>query len=785
MNTPLTEDHPLRPLLDEEQRCLAMVQLNLTTRDLKDVGKEDYDSVLLDLRDQLAEARLEDVPALVDQMIQAQAVRSRRGLSRALPADPQNPYFGHLRLEENGRTRDVLIGKRSFIDSSAGISIVDWRNAPVSRIFYRYEEGDLYEEEFGERLVAGKVLAKRTVSVSHGKLTRIRSPEGTLVADGKGAWWVLAPQAVPELHGGRGTAVRPPRENQHVPSFRVRQQQRERGQLGLGGEGVLREDKRLPEIAALIDREQFDLITRPDAGVVVLQGGAGSGKTTVLLHRVAYLHFNDPQRFRTRHMRVIVSQPALVNYIGKVLPSLDVGGLPVVTMSDFLLRLRQQVCPRIKRKRVEDAPDAVSRLKKHPAMLKLLDEQVAGMVADMRAELEESTRKLPGGGDVVQKFDAGTSLLSRLLSLKRHLPTAPQPIQDRVGPWLRRAMTDLEDPLGPMQEWLSDRKLIREVFERHAPGTATEGMVEALVSWVDRQATEPDDDSHVDIAARTPVDSAGEDDTDPTWRLDPMDDALMIRLHQLWHGGLVPPGQSAIEFDHVAVDEAQDLSALEIQILADATQRQCLTLAGDTMQRLVFDNAFDSWTGLLSHLRLPTLNVSTLRVAYRSTREVTEVAREILGPLADKEAPVTPRSGAPVEAWRFAELGEEVAFLSEAIRGLMGRERDANLALITRYPAQADTYYQALYNAEVPFIRRVARQDFSFTPGVDVTDVTQVKGLEYDYVIMAGVDLASYPDSVESRHLLHIGATRAAHQLWFVMSGTASQLIPRHLLQQG
>jgi len=63
--------------------------------------------------------------------------------------------------------------------------------------------------------------------------------------------------------------------------------------------------------------------------------------------------------------------------------------------------------------------------------------------------------------------------------------------------------------------------------------------------------------------------------------------------------------------------------------------------------------------------------------------------------------------------------------------------------------------------------------------------VSQVKGLEFDYVVMVEVGEVSYPDTVEARHLLHIGATRAAHQLWLIATGPASKLLPPRLTQDG
>jgi len=79
---------------------------------------------------------------------------------------------------------------------------------------------------------------------------------------------------------------------------------------------------------------------------------------------------------------------------------------------------------------------------------------------------------------------------------------------------------------------------------------------------------------------------------------------------------------------------------------------------------------------------------------------------------------------------------------------------------------------------EVPQLRRIADQDFPFTPGVDVTDVRQVKGLEFDYVVLVDMTAATYPPDDESRHLLHIAATRAAHQLWLIAPGPTSPLVP-------
>jgi DNA helicase-2/ATP-dependent DNA helicase PcrA len=137
-----------------------------------------------------------------------------------------------------------------------------------------------------------------------------------------------------------------------------------------------------------------------------------------------------------------------------------------------------------------------------------------------------------------------------------------------------------------------------------------------------------------------------------------------------------------------------------------------------------------------------------------------------------------------VELFRFADNGEAVGFLADALKELMDTEPRASVAVISRHPEQADLFYQGLLRAETPKVRRIANQDFPFRPGIDVTDVRQVKGLEFDYVILVEVSHATYGSDDEARHLLHIAATRAAHQLWILTSGQPSGLLPQALRER-
>src|SRR3954464_10080248 len=200
-------------VIGEEERLYGQVQARVAIgeedHDRPQLGASDLDSDLLSLRDQISEARAEDLPPLVEQMTRLAALKARLGGGRSLPVDITSPYFAHIRLKEHGKTRDVMVGKRGFIDRSSNVQIVDWRNAPVSRIYYRYEEGDDYEEEIAGRRVEGMVEARRNVSIARGNLRRIGTPQGTYLKSASGDWIQAVGQIAPVLHGGMGKAARP------------------------------------------------------------------------------------------------------------------------------------------------------------------------------------------------------------------------------------------------------------------------------------------------------------------------------------------------------------------------------------------------------------------------------------------------------------------------------------------------------------------------------------------------------------------------------------------------
>jgi DNA helicase II / ATP-dependent DNA helicase PcrA len=776
---PLDEDEVGARIVREELRLLATVLRALDHAEEADrsaaQGRVEDDKRLLELRDDVSVAKPEDLPALFEQMHTLGALRTQRGKGAVGSIDRGSPYFGHIRLDEGGKRRDVLVGSRSYVDSGAGIRVVDWRNAPVSRIYYRYGQGEDYEESLGGRTVEGIVVARRSVSISAGQLTRVAAPEGTF-AKGPSGW-----------------------RRVDVNTAQLWTERKDGPRLGAGREQREGQDKHLSAISAMLDKDQFDLIARPGAGLVAIQGSAGSGKTTVGLHRVAYLAHADPQRFRPDRMLVVVPNEALRHYVGRVLPELDVPGVPVVTFTRYAAKILAFLLPKVPTSFTEETPPVVIRAKTDAAMLRAIDAAAVRLDAVLDARLRQGMARWPDGAKVVQAWEASSpkgstppdqrvSVLAQWLAGKRKLEGAPiaselpdvtKSALEALGHELR---SESRAVLATFDELLTDRSRLDEIFAGH-PAFGP-GQLEQVHAWCVRRAR---------------LRSEGERDGD-TPALDVEDVALLLRIYQAVRGPLATEDGKPIRFSHLFVDEVQDANPIELRVLLDLAQggdQRSVTFAGDVAQRMYAEATgtagkgaapsqsegpeFD-WDRLLGDLGVPHTKIEPLRVSYRSTAEITGFARAVLGPLAHEAEPIATRHGPPVELFTFTSPGEAVAFLADALRQLAREEPYANVALVARFPAQADLYYDGLSRAEVPNVRRVAKQDFTWAPGVDVTDVRQTKGLEFDEVVLLETTAPSYPDGTAARHAMYVGATRAAHQLWCVATDKPSPLLPSAML---
>ncbi|MET0794817.1 MAG: DNA helicase, partial [Polyangiaceae bacterium] len=340
-----------RVVLDQEQRWLGRVRASLAAAStargqaeaqarLRPAALE----VVRALRDEAASASEDDLPALLHELSVRQTLLSRPEAA-ALP-DAESPYIAHLTLREGGEEKHYFLGQHTHLDSVAGVRVVDWRVAPVARIFYGYREGDEYEVEYPGRIAEGCVVARRIVVIERGALRQVVGDGFVLSESADGVWRSRARSSYALGGGDAGHAVQTDATH---PALRA------------------------PTVTALLDAAQFAAISAPPEQALLVQGSAGSGKTTVALHRLARITAVDPERYPLERAQVIVPEEGLARLSRRLLAPLGVGKKThVSTLDDWALGLAQQAFATRLPRLCPETPALVTSLKRHPALYRAL-----------------------------------------------------------------------------------------------------------------------------------------------------------------------------------------------------------------------------------------------------------------------------------------------------------------------------------------------------------------------------------------------------------------------------
>ena len=397
-----------RAIVREELRLLATVQRALGPRASGRTSSAARaqaldDERLLELRDDVAVAKPEDLPALFEQMHHLGALRAQRGRSVSGSVDRASPYFGHLRLEEtvpaaaSGRPGECRrsagatssSASRSYVDSGEGIRIVDWRHAPVSRIYYRYGEGDDYEEQLGDRVVEGG--GRRAARRQH-RRRRARARVGA-------AGHVRARRGRPAGSASARDRSRLETEKR----WAARHGDAAEARLGVGADGQLRQDKHLPAIAAMLDEKQFDAHRAREqrASWPSRAARAAARRPSAC---TAWRTSRSRSRSGSGRTRCSSSCPneALIHYVGRVLPSLGVEGVPVTTFARFAARLvdaaRSRGCRRGSATRRRRSCRAPSRTRRCCAAIDAARRRASEATVDarVRAAMAQVARRRAG-----------------------------------------------------------------------------------------------------------------------------------------------------------------------------------------------------------------------------------------------------------------------------------------------------------------------------------------------------------------------------------------------------
>jgi DNA helicase IV len=679
-----------RAIVEEEEALLAAVQEALALR--RRAGRDgDLVGRLRELREEALESTSKDLPTVFQEMGVVRAVMERVRPD-ALP-EPAAPYFAHLRVREGAEERDYCLGRHTFVDREAGVRVVDWRYAPVAALFYRYREGEEFEEPFPGRVSTGVVAARRVVVVHRGRLARVSTDGATLARGPDGRWRAIRGDHA-ALGGGAGKAARP-------------------GALGTGAGAASRAAAH--DVTALLDPEQFAAISAPPDTPLLVLGSAGSGKTTVALHRLSRIAFEDPRRFPAGRLQVVVPETGLARLAARLLEPLGLDRAAVRTLDAWARGAFQSAFGVPPPRLCEEPPPLVSRLKRHPALYQAL-------------------RRRPRLAD-------------------------PRPALLK----LRRELGDL----------LVDRAFLEAVVQG-AAGDLPVTAIEETIRHTRLQLAPPPDEAFagIDPDRRETLDGKPVSEDTPeaiAGSLDPEDLPILLLMAAL------RGGRAGKRLAHLVVDEAEDVSLLELHVLGRHLAGRSVTVAGDESQQTF--SSYAGWPDALAALGIERAQTVRLETTYRCPRPIAELAHAILGPIAPARPPRAGKDGAPVSRFDFPTEAHAHLFLAGAVRDLLEREPQASVAVIAHAPEVARAFHRLL--ADLPEARLSLDGRFTFRPGVDVTDVGSVKGLEFDYVIVPDASARVYPDGEDARRRLHVAVTRAAHQLWIAAPGTPSPLVAR------
>ncbi len=650
---------------------------------------------LKELREQAGETSADDLPTVLLDM----SVRHRlleRGGRYDLP-DPASPYLAHLKLREGDVERDYCLGSLTFIESRANIRVVDWRVAPIAQVFYRYREGDAFEHELPGRVVEGEVVARRIVVIEKGELRRVVGSDVAIECDAAGVWRSLNRNALELSGGGAQSAARP-------------------GILGVGA--GLKDRVGPADITALLDAEQYAAVSAPPEDALLVLGSAGSGKTTVALHRLARICAAQPHKYPLQHTKVVVPEEGLARLSRRLLAPLGAGSAQVQTLDAWAADLAQRIFEK-ELKIHYDAPGLVVSLKRHPSTYRAFRERFAKLEAE-RCNWQRLRRLI-------------AEQLSNRDFLTRIVADAQGEISGRsIDAVIQHTMRQLADNPRRELSFITDPERLQ----------ALDGKA---------------------IYAGTPEELAGTVD---------IEDLPIMLFLRIWKAGT-----GGRQYSQLVLDEAEDFSLFELAAFGDLVGKKgSVTLAGDEAQQTA--SSFAGWETSLATISSRKVATCKLTTSYRCPRPIAELARKVLGPMAPQTPLLTARDGVPVGDFHYASMEQALLTCVDAVAELVEREPQASIAVIAADADAAKRCYDLMQN--IPAARLVVSGDFSFEPGIDVTDVDNVKGLEFDYVVVPDATAAAYPLTNDARRRLHVAVTRASHQLWVVSGGMRTPILREH-----
>ena len=624
----------------------------------------------------------------------------QHGMAR-LEKARKKPYFGRIDFQDPRLSflESYYIGRVGISDEKAEPVVLDWR-APISSVYYENSTGPCSYTVSSEGTFSIDLKRKRTYEIENDHLKDFFDSD--VVANDELLTKYLA--------------------------------KNKKAVLG--------------EIIATIQQEQNLIIRRSPKTNLIVQGVAGSGKTTVAMHRISYILYNYEEDFRPEDFYIIGSNRILLNYITSVLPELDVYGIRQMTMEQLFIRLLYEDWDEEKYMlHTIDRADEKNSIKGG-----------SGWFFDLENfcrtyEAEQIPR------EPVRLEKTGTLLLDAEYIDNYCREQSTLSMEGKMCMLNEILLAKFENEVSGKEVTFParEKKALKRKYEKYFGDGKWRGSIfDLYLQFLEQQAEKGK-------AVEVPENS-----------FDVYDLAALAYLYKR-----IKENDPVREASHVVIDEAQDFGMMAYQVLHYCLRDCTYTIMGDTSQNIHFSYGLNDWDELKKLILTGTYDAfGVLRKSYRNTVEISDFANEILRHGDFAIYPVEPvlRHGTAVRKEAF---DDEAALLAAGVQTIKTWQAQGyeTIAVVCRDEAEAADTARKL-KQYVPVVEEDL-ETAEFGEGVMVLPVAYTKGLEFDAVLLLDPTEEKYPENDGQVKLLYVAATRALHELAVLYTGELTGILAK------
>lgn len=671
------------------------------------------------------------------------------------------PYFGRVDFREyRGLTEKIYIGKQGINNSQNGDEIVvDWR-APVADLYYSGTGGEAYYKA-PSGIIEGKLKLKRKFLFEDGDIKKIFD---------EGINKLM-------INGEEGEEL--------VDKFLKINLETSRG-------------KKLKEVVATIQKEQNDVIRWPKNLPIIVQGSAGSGKTTIALHRLAYLIYRYKEKMSGNEILVLAPNKLFLDYISDILPSLGATEVNQNTFEELILsklKLKGKIYNKDEKlKDLMEEKDEERRLNisnsskvKGSLLFKTILDRYIALVEGSSVEIDDikiddyvlfSRKEI---ARLYLKDLKSYPINKRKDEIKRYLNLK---LKEKIEELTLRVDREWDVKIKEFKMNLKDSQERREgliklydkrdEMKNNIKYNSKKEFNNYFKNW---RGINPKDIYYnffndeilfdISIDGKVPEELARfmKNEINKNYEsniIDEDDLAPLLYIRMILEGI-----DEKEKFQHIVVDEAQDYSPLQIYLINKLSRGNSLTLVGDLAQGIYYYKGINKWEDITEGLFKGNATYIQLTQSYRSTVEIIDFASGALKAqkLGLKNSmPVLRHGDVPkvIEVESINEYSEVIDNIVEAVRGNGKR----SIAIITKNSHDALKLFKKL-KTKSPFTL-IKGKEKKLEDELIIIPSYLTKGLEFDCTIILDPSEKSYVDNILDKRLLYVSLTRALHYEYII-----------------